>query len=87
MAVTWPSGNCGPYAQCAYVTSTLLSAAADPTFRINSAPYAAAADRRLGALTNAVNDQVNVQLKLATGTGVPSFAWTLTSGRSRPGCP
>lgn len=84
VAVTWPSGNCGS-SQCAYVTSTLVSAAADPTFRINAAPYAAPLIVDPGALTNAVNDQVALQLKLATGTGVPSFTWAVASGALPPG--
>ncbi|MDQ6851865.1 MAG: putative Ig domain-containing protein, partial [Actinomycetota bacterium] len=84
VAVTWSSSRCGSNA-CTYVTSTLVSADSDPTFRVNAAPYTAPVIVALPTQTVAVNDAVSVQLKVQGSTGVPQFTWAVSAGALPPG--
>jgi type II secretory pathway pseudopilin PulG len=80
VAVTWSGQRCGTATPCSYVTSTLISASADPTFRINSAPYSASVVVAPGSQTNAVGDDVSLQMNVQDGTGVPVFTWAISNG-------
>jgi type II secretory pathway pseudopilin PulG len=79
VAVTWPDARC-PASTCAYVTSTLLSAADDPTFNLNQTPPTAPVVGNPGAQTAAVGDTVSLQLSVQNGTGVPTYTWQVTGG-------
>lgn len=81
IAVSWSGTGvkCGSSA-CTYVTSTLVSTDPDSTFRINSAPYSAPNVVALAAQSNAVTDTVSLQMAVASGSGVPPFAWAVTAG-------
>ena len=78
VSVGWTSGTCT--AGCYYVSSTLISAAADPTFRANQPPPASPAIIVPGDQTNRVGDNVTLQLALQMGTGIPAYTWGLTVG-------
>ncbi len=88
VAVTWTGQGCArpdaanPTAvPCSYVTSTLISTGADPTFRINSGAYAAPVVTAMSARTNVLGDTgISVQMTVQSGTGVPLFTWAVTGG-------
>ncbi|UQX89545.1 putative Ig domain-containing protein [Jatrophihabitans telluris] len=85
VAVTWPDRHC-PASTCAYVTSTLLSAALDPTFNINATPPAVPIVSNPGNQTSyAVNDSVSLQMAVQANTGVAPFTWSVTAGSLPPG--
>ncbi len=79
VAVTWTSNGC-PLNLCSYVTTTLLSTAGDPTFRINEALPPAPTVVSPGNQTSAVGEQVSLQLMVRDGTGVAPFTWAVTNG-------
>jgi type II secretory pathway pseudopilin PulG len=79
VSVAWNGPRC--LATCAYVTSTLLSAAADPTFRINAGAYAAPVVVARATQTSVINDtDVSLAMVVQNGTGVPPFTWTVSAG-------
>ncbi len=78
VAVTWSASTC-PSTGCAYVTSTVISSATDPTFKINQPLPAAPAVTNPGTQTVAVGDVVNLQLAVTSSTGVPPFVWSSTA--------
>jgi type II secretory pathway pseudopilin PulG len=79
VAVSWNGPRC--VTTCAYVTSTLLSAAADPTFRINAGAYAAPVVLAQPTQTSVVGDtNVNLTMSVQNGTGVPPFTWSVSAG-------
>jgi type II secretory pathway pseudopilin PulG len=79
VSVAWNGPRC--LTTCAYVTSTLLSAAADPTFRINAGAYAAPVVLAKADQSNVINDtNVSVAMSVQNGTGVPPFTWSVPAG-------
>ncbi|MGH8963146.1 MAG: putative Ig domain-containing protein, partial [Jatrophihabitantaceae bacterium] len=76
VAVSWSAAHCTP-TSCIYVTSTLISVDADPTFKINQPLPAAPVVVDPPSQTNAVNDQVSLQLNVQNSTGVVPFTWTV----------
>lgn len=78
VAVTWTGPRCGT--ACAFVTTTLVSTASDPTFRINAAPYPAPVVSDQSAQTVVVGDTVSVPMGVDDGKGVPPFTWAVYAG-------
>ncbi len=92
VAVTWPDSKCtagtttANAPACLYVTSTLVSTAADPVFNLNEAPPAVPIIVNPGSQTTfAVGDTVNLQMAVQSGTGVPTFTWLVSAGALPPG--
>ncbi len=83
VSVSWTGSTCGT--GCYYVTSTLINASADPTFKANQPPTAAPVINAPGNQTNDIGDNVNLQLGLVTGTGVPGYVWSVATGTLPPG--
>lgn len=80
VAVTWTGQRCGPSTTCSYVTSTLVSAGPDRTFRVNAGPYPAPIVVAKAAQSSVVGDTASVQMTVQNGTGVPPFTWAVSSG-------
>ena len=74
--VTWAGTRCPP-TQCAFMTSTLLSAVDDPLFNPNQAPPPAPVLSNPGAQLSAIGDSINLP---ATITAAPSYSVAVTSG-------
>ena len=81
IAVTWTGSHCVPV--CSYITSTLISATTDQTFKINQQLPPAPTLTNLNK-TIAVNDTVSLQLTVDNGTGVAPFTWQMHSGSTLP---
>ena len=79
VAVSWSGARCAS-GTCSYVTSTLVSQAADRTFRINTAPYSAPVVVAVGSQSSTIGDAENLQLTVQNGRGVPPFTWAVTAG-------
>jgi type II secretory pathway pseudopilin PulG len=93
VAVTWTGQRCGP-TPCAYVASTLVSAAADPGFRATAVAYprpSVTAPTIPPGQTSQVSvigdpaSTVGLQMKVDDGTGVPPFSWSVAEGALPPG--
>jgi type II secretory pathway pseudopilin PulG len=77
VAVVWTQRGCEADT-CAYTTSTLISADADPEFDDNQ-PLPAAPQCQLptaAQTTVEVGDSVSVQMNVKNNTGVPPFFWS-----------
>lgn len=85
VAVTWTGPRCGT-GQCAYVTSTLVSAADDGTWKISTAAYPSPElETATYAFSNVAGDTgVSERLTLKQDTGVPMFRWEIVAGTSLP---
>ena len=81
ITVTWSGTRCTPL--CSYVTSSLISATTDQTFKINQQLPAAPTLTNL-TKTVAVNDTVSLQLTVDNGTGVAPFTWQVHTGSTLP---
>lgn len=77
VAVSWNGSNCTP-TSCTLVTSTLISANTDPTFKMNQPLPAVPVITNPGAQSNAVGDTVSLQLAVNANTGVPPLTWAAT---------
>lgn len=90
VAVVWDGPRCG--AGCSYITSTLVSATADPTFRIDAAPYPApvitppAAQLHIigDTLGSQPGDKPQVELKVNDGTGARPLNWEIVGAPQLP---
>lgn len=84
VAVTWAGSRC-PAGVCTYLTSTLVSTAADPVFTLNQAAPPAPIVQDPGTLASVVGDTstpavtpLPLQMTLADGTGVAPVTWVVT---------
>jgi type II secretory pathway pseudopilin PulG len=91
VAVTWPDTNCpttitgSSVATCTYVTSTLLNRNDDPVFNVGQTVATAPVPVNPGNETSTVGADVALQLDVRSGTGVPTYTWSVTAGSLPPG--
>lgn len=86
VAVIWDGPRCG--SGCSYVTSTLVSTAADVNFRIDATPYPPPIITAPLPQTHIIGDTLGsrpgdkpqVELKVNDGTGARPLNWTIVSG-------
>jgi Tfp pilus assembly protein PilV len=80
IAVTWRHREC-PATQCVYVTSTLINPDDDPIFNTNIADPPTDPDvDDTDDQVSSVGGPVNLTLAVVSGTGVPTYTWSVTSG-------
>ncbi len=79
VAVTWTGQRCGT-TPCAYVTSTLVSGVADPTFRARAAAYPSPVVTMVADRASVVGDTAGLQMATNPGTGVAPLSWAVASG-------
>ncbi len=77
VAVTWTQRGC-PSSQCAYTTSALINADADPQFNNNQPLPPAPQIAPIAAQSIEIGDAVSLQLLVKDGTGVAPFFWSTT---------
>lgn len=78
-AVSWSGAACGS-GTCTFVTSSLISLAADPTFNSSQVPPAKPAVVDPGTQVSTIGSTVSVQLTATGGTEASTMSWQVTSG-------
>lgn len=77
VAVTWPGVRCAA-SVCSYVTSTLISPAADSQWVYDQAAPAGPVVANPGSQVTTIGATVSLQLALQPNTGVPPATWSIT---------